>query len=114
MPRCQRKAYLADHGTAGLLSMGTRGIPSKYFYLLRGSFFELPLNPRALQVLNMARQDVGKVTKLWGGTFQETISDADQFGITFPRDLPVEAKAVILGACILIDFMYFETAAGDD
>ena len=29
-------------------------------------------------------------------------TDADNFGVTFPRDLDVTVKAVIMGACFLI------------
>ena len=35
-------------------------------------------------------------------------SDADTYGISFPIDLDVNAKALILGALFLIDIMYFE------
>ena len=51
---------------------------------------------------------VGKVTKQWGNFFKEWLTDADNFGITFPVDLDVKIKAVIIGAVFLIDFMFFE------
>ena len=35
-------------------------------------------------------------------------TDAQNFGLTFPIDLDVKMKAVLLGATFLIDFMYFE------
>ena len=38
----------------------------------------------------------------------ELFTDADNFGISFPVDLDVKAKATLLGATFLIDFMYFE------
>ncbi|KAJ0022471.1 hypothetical protein NQD34_009961, partial [Periophthalmus magnuspinnatus] len=52
---------------------------------------------------------VGQISKQWGGFLQEGFSDADNFGISFPMDLDVKVKAVLLGAVFLIDFMYFET-----
>jgi len=52
---------------------------------------------------------VGKVYKQWTGFVREAFTDADHFGITFPMDLDVKMKAVVLGACFLIDFMFFET-----
>jgi len=51
---------------------------------------------------------VGKVTKQWSGFMKEAFTDADNFGINFPMDLDVKAKATMLGAVFLIDFMFFE------
>lgn len=50
----------------------------------------------------------GKITKKWSGLVQEGISDADNFGVEFPVDWPVECKALFLGAVFLIDFVHFE------
>ncbi len=52
--------------------------------------------------------NVGKVSKQWSGLAREYFTSADNFGIKFPMDLDVKLKAVILGACFLIDFMFFE------
>lgn len=52
--------------------------------------------------------EVGKVTKQWTGIVNEMFTDADTFGITFPMDLSVKAKATMLGAVMLLDFMFFE------
>uniref|UniRef100_A0A3B3Z7I1 Phospholipid scramblase n=1 Tax=Periophthalmus magnuspinnatus TaxID=409849 RepID=A0A3B3Z7I1_9GOBI len=57
---------------------------------------------------------VGQISKQWGGFLQEGFSDADNFGISFPMDLDVKVKAVLLGAVFLIDFMYFETNKNDN
>lgn len=53
---------------------------------------------------------VGKISKQWSGIIREMFTDADYFGITFPMDLDVRMKAVMLGACFLIDAMFFEKA----
>ncbi|XP_061708739.1 phospholipid scramblase 1 isoform X3 [Cydia pomonella] len=45
---------------------------------------------------------VGKITKQWSGLAREAFTDADYFGISFPMDLDVRIKAVLLGACFLI------------
>ncbi|CAH0558283.1 unnamed protein product [Brassicogethes aeneus] len=45
---------------------------------------------------------LGKISKQWSGVFKEMFTDADNFGITFPMDLDVRMKAVLLGACFLI------------
>ncbi|XP_060577255.1 phospholipid scramblase 2-like isoform X2 [Ruditapes philippinarum] len=52
--------------------------------------------------------EVGKISKQWSGLLREYFTDADNFGISFPMDLDVKLKAVMLGAVFLIDFMYFE------
>ncbi|XP_068960810.1 phospholipid scramblase 1-like [Petaurus breviceps papuanus] len=51
---------------------------------------------------------VGKITKQWTGIIKEVFSDTDNFAIQFLIDLDVKVKAVMLGACFLIDFMFFE------
>jgi len=45
---------------------------------------------------------VGKITKQWSGLIREAFTDSDHFGISFPLDLDVHMKAVLLGACFLI------------
>lgn len=57
---------------------------------------------------------VGKVTKQWSGLVREAFTDADNFGISFPMDLDVNIKAVVLGACFLIDFMFFEKSGNQE
>ncbi|KAG1683173.1 Phospholipid scramblase 2 [Nymphon striatum] len=46
---------------------------------------------------------VGKISKQWSGLLKEAFTDADNFGITFPIDLDVKMKAVMLGALFLIN-----------
>uniref|UniRef100_A0A8C2N0I9 Phospholipid scramblase n=1 Tax=Cricetulus griseus TaxID=10029 RepID=A0A8C2N0I9_CRIGR len=57
---------------------------------------------------------VGKISKQWSGLVKEAFTDADNFGIQFPLDLDVKMKAVMLGACFLIDFMFFERTGNED
>lgn len=45
---------------------------------------------------------VGRISKQWSGLIREMFTDTDYFGITFPMDLDVRMKAVMLGACFLI------------
>lgn len=49
---------------------------------------------------------VGKISKQWSGLLREMFTDTDYFGITFPMDLDVRMKAVMLGACFLIVSSY--------
>ncbi|NP_001410589.1 phospholipid scramblase 1-like isoform X1 [Rattus norvegicus] len=55
---------------------------------------------------------VGRISKHWSGFLKEILTDVDSFGIQFPLDLDVKIKAVMLGACFLIDFMFFESSRG--
>ena len=55
---------------------------------------------------------VGRISKHWSGILKEILTDVDTFGIQFPLDLDVKMKAVMLGACFLIDFMFFESGGG--
>lgn len=61
------------------------------------------------EVLSLDRSTkVGKITKQWSGLMREMFTDTDYFGVTFPMDLDVNIKAVLLAATFLIDYMYFE------
>ncbi|XP_062329382.1 phospholipid scramblase 2-like [Osmerus eperlanus] len=57
---------------------------------------------------------VGQISKQWSGFIQEAFTDTDNFGISFPMDLDVKVKASLLGACFLIDFMFFEKQKGSN
>ncbi|XP_065179720.1 phospholipid scramblase 1-like [Sycon ciliatum] len=60
-------------------------------------------------VRSMDGQDVGLIQKQWSGLTKEMFTDADNFGVSFPMDLDVKMKGVMLGALFLIDFLFFET-----
>ncbi|KAI2649257.1 Phospholipid scramblase 1 [Labeo rohita] len=60
-------------------------------------------------ILTMDEVGIGKISKQWTGLLREAFTDSDNFGIQFPMDLDVRMKAVMIGACFLIDFMFFET-----
>ncbi|UCD91407.1 MAG: scramblase [Desulfobacterales bacterium] len=53
-------------------------------------------------------QEQGKIVKKWSGLGKEIFTDADNFGINFPKALDANQKAVFLGALFLIDFVHFE------
>lgn len=53
-------------------------------------------------------REIGKITKKWSGIFKEAFTSADNFGVTFPADLDVTLKSLLLGAVFLIDFVHFE------
>uniref|UniRef100_A0A1I8GZG8 Phospholipid scramblase n=2 Tax=Macrostomum lignano TaxID=282301 RepID=A0A1I8GZG8_9PLAT len=56
--------------------------------------------------------EVGQLKKVWGGLLTEMMTDADSFELLVPAQMPVDQKAVLLGAAFLIDFMFFEDNAG--
>ena len=58
--------------------------------------------------------EVGKITKQWTGIVKESLTDADNFGVTFPLDLDARVKATLLGAVFLMDFMYFEEPSNNN
>jgi len=51
--------------------------------------------------------NIGSIIRKWNGLLS-AMGNADHFEIHFPLDLDVKMKAMIFGACFLIDFMYFE------
>ncbi|KAK2860513.1 hypothetical protein Q7C36_004679 [Tachysurus vachellii] len=53
-------------------------------------------------------KNIGRISKQWSGLLKEAFTDADNFGIQFPMDMDVKMKAVLMGACFLIDFIFFE------
>jgi len=54
------------------------------------------------QVLTKDGQEIGKISKQWSGLVKEYFTDADNFGVQFPKDLDVKVKASLLGAVFLI------------
>lgn len=52
--------------------------------------------------------EVGRISKTWGGLAKEIFTDADNYGISFPHDMDISIKAVLIGAAFLIDYMFFE------
>lgn len=64
-----------------------------------------------ISTTRVRKATVGRLTKYWTGFFEEALTDADNFGMRIPKDMNVEIKAVLLGACFLLDYMYFEASA---
>ena len=67
------------------------------------------LHPWTFQI-KRGGQELGKITKEWSGLLKESVTDADNFGITFPNGIDISQKAVLLGAVFLIDFVHFENS----
>uniref|UniRef100_T1IP03 Phospholipid scramblase n=1 Tax=Strigamia maritima TaxID=126957 RepID=T1IP03_STRMM len=56
---------------------------------------------------------VGNIQKQSGGLVKETYTNADDFVISFPMNLDVRMKAVVMGACFLIFFEYTQQDHSD-
>lgn len=67
-------------------------------------------NDVEFKISTMDGTQIGRISKQWSGLARELFTDADFFGISFPLDLDVQTKAIMLGACFLIDAMFFEKA----
>ncbi|XP_009999982.1 PREDICTED: phospholipid scramblase family member 5-like [Chaetura pelagica] len=53
---------------------------------------------------------IGKISKYWSGFVNNVFTNTANFGIQVPVDLDVRIKAVMIGACFLIDLMFFENS----
>lgn len=79
--------------------------------LMKGSFCTHSIcGDVEFQILTLNGDEVGRISKQWSGLARELFTDADFFGISFPMDLDVHVKAIMLSACFLIDAMFFKKA----
>ncbi|KAM6442778.1 phospholipid scramblase family member 5-like isoform 1-T1 [Liasis olivaceus] len=53
---------------------------------------------------------IGKISKYWSGFVNNIFTNTANFGIQIPVDLDVKIKAVMIGACFLLDLMFFENS----
>lgn len=53
-------------------------------------------------------ETVGEITKKWRGFFAEALTDSDTFKIDFPGNIEVSKKALLVGATMLLDYIFFE------
>lgn len=60
-----------------------------------------------MKIISLDGTEVGVISKHWAGFWREVLTDADFYGISFPVDLDVRMKAVLIGACILIVIRHF-------
>lgn len=58
-------------------------------------------------------QKIGTLARQYAGLAKEMFTDATNFGLTFPVDLDIKVKAILLSAAFLIDMMFFEQS-GDN
>lgn len=59
-------------------------------------------------ISEFTNQTIGKISKQWTDVLQGMFTVAHNFGISFLIDLDVHVKALLIGAAMLIDFIYYE------
>lgn len=59
-------------------------------------------------IVNDSGVEVASVVWNFKGFCVEVMTDSDSFTVNFPREMPVEDKALMIGATLLLDFMYYE------
>ena len=58
-----------------------------------------------------ASEPTGNISKVYAGCAKEALTDAGNFTITFPPSASAVQRAVLMGALMMIDFMFFETTS---
>ncbi|XP_009067889.1 PREDICTED: phospholipid scramblase family member 5 [Acanthisitta chloris] len=75
-------------------------------YATCGCFDDVDFEVKALNEMTT----IGKISKYWSGFVNNVFTNTANFGILVPVDLDVRIKAVMIGACFLIDLMFFENS----
>ncbi|XP_010138415.1 PREDICTED: phospholipid scramblase family member 5 [Buceros rhinoceros silvestris] len=75
-------------------------------YATCGCFEDVDFEVKALNEMST----IGKISKYWSGFVNNVFTNTANFGIQVPVDLDVRIKAVMIGACFLIDLMFFENS----
>lgn len=60
------------------------------------------------QLFDNQGKEIGKVVKQGKSCVKNTIGDADNFGIDFPKSMNWEHRTLIMAGMLLIDYMMFE------
>ncbi|XP_023334965.1 phospholipid scramblase 2 [Eurytemora carolleeae] len=68
---------------------------------------------RIFSILTPDLNQIGEIRKKWSGCGKETFTEADNFTIEFPVASDSKTKMGILGATILVNYMYFEKKGGE-
>ena len=56
---------------------------------------------------------VGNITKQWTEGCREMCTNMSTFTVAFPEDLDVGMKASLIGASLLIDFMFYQNKGSE-
>ena len=66
------------------------------------------------RIMTMQGEEVGNITKQFNGFCKEIFTDADNYVINFPVGIDMHKKALLLGAALMIDFLFYETKSNDN
>jgi len=66
------------------------------------------------KILTVDGEEVGSIIKQYNGFCMEVFTDADEYTINFPNGIDINKKALLLGAALMIDFLFYETKSGDN
>ncbi|KAJ7324808.1 hypothetical protein JRQ81_017828 [Phrynocephalus forsythii] len=75
-------------------------------YATCGCFGDVDFEVKSLNDMST----IGKISKYWSGFVNNIFTNTANFGIQVPVDLDVKIKAVMIGACFLLDLMFFENS----
>ncbi|XP_070610202.1 phospholipid scramblase family member 5-like isoform X3 [Erythrolamprus reginae] len=75
-------------------------------YFTCGCFGDVDFQVKSLNDMST----IGKISKYWSGFVNNIFTNTANFGIQIPVDLDVKIKAVMIGACFLLDLMFFENS----
>ncbi|XP_031632026.1 phospholipid scramblase 1-like [Contarinia nasturtii] len=70
-------------------------------------FKSSPFGDAEFKILLMDGTQIGRISKKWAGLARE-LADGHYYGIAFPLELDVRMKAVLLGACIMLNSRFYE------
>jgi len=84
-------------------------ISGREMFHVTGEFFRpCCFSDLDFQVLSADRhRQMGVIRKSWTNCMNEMCTNAHEFTVTFPQELDVKDKAMVLGAAILIDYLHF-------
>ena len=66
------------------------------------------------RIINFFLNEGGEEYQIAGNFIHPCLLYHCSFAFSFPMDLDVRAKATLLGACFLIDYMFFEKKANTE
>ncbi|XP_044288631.1 phospholipid scramblase 1-like isoform X2 [Varanus komodoensis] len=94
---CKPRFSLQNEAREDILKMSGPCVPCRCFE-------DILFQVKALDEIAV----LGTISRKWTGMAREAATDASIFNVTFPADLDIKMKAIVIGACFLLDFMYFE------
>lgn len=95
-------------------------VQRRWSWVSRKFTIENPRGDEVLEILSpwfriwtfkllFGQQEVGRISKKWGGALRELFTDADSFGVEYLAQDDLEAlRPILLAATFLIDFTCFE------